>query len=488
MCTLADGSDAAVVALKGGVGHAVACPGDDAVDMAHQHVVEVDERSDPRPVEQGAPSAEERAHPLLGGVGPGVLELLLEQVGLEQAAVHDQQRHELAAAPAREAPVLGQEQPLLAADRVAVGAAAPEELPSANLLDRLGQVALDVEPVEHDVGQGCVGLDRTDVALPHVHGDYAKAPTASAPELGEERVEGVALAAFADPDHAGPGVVPDDSQELALAAAVADLVDTDDPQRLAELACRRLLDPALDEPHYAGPVQPELATPPRDRTVASSLQDLSLEQVGEPRPGPRPRHLLDTNAAVTTANAARHRPHDRRCIPEVGVSPRPGWLDVVDAGFGLAAARADRRGPRRLEVYDHSLGFARRRSDAPALGREQLLGQDAEEHPSDSFLCLHTPGRTRSGARSPLPVWPAHWRGRAYPALAIQALRHAPRRCQGAPQAPSAASLPFDSVIGAWHLGLPPTSANDSSPERAMTQKSFWICASADRLERCPRP
>jgi hypothetical protein len=35
--------------------------------------------------------------------------------------------------------------------------------------------------------------------------------------------------------------------------------------------------------------------------------------------------------------------------------------------------------------HDHPLAFVCRRCDAPALGRKQLLGQDAEEHPSDSF-------------------------------------------------------------------------------------------------------
>jgi hypothetical protein len=95
----------------------------------------------------------------------------------------------------------------------------------------------------------------------------------------------------------------------------------------------------------------------------------------------------------------------------------------VDARLGLAAARADRRDPRRLEVHDHSFGFACRRGNAPALGSEQLLGQDAEEHPSDPVLCFHTSGRTRSGAPSPLPVWTAHLArpdlpGLAHPALA----------------------------------------------------------------------
>jgi hypothetical protein len=34
------------------------------------------------------------------------------------------------------------------------------------------------------------------------------------------------------------------------------------------------------------------------------------------------------------------------------------------------------------------------------------------KHPSDSILSLHTPGRTRAGARSPLPDWLPDRRGR----------------------------------------------------------------------------
>src|SRR5262249_20569988 len=157
-----------------------------------------------------------------------MVELLLEQVGLEQPAVHGQQRHEVAALAAAQAAELGQQQPLLAADRVAVHAAAPEELLLADLVDRLGQVALDVESVEHDLGQGRVGLDRADVALPHVHGNYPEPAASSGAELDEERIEGVSFAALADPDHAGSGVVPDDGQVLLVTATITDLVDADD--------------------------------------------------------------------------------------------------------------------------------------------------------------------------------------------------------------------------------------------------------------------
>lgn len=78
-----------VVALQRGVGRSVPRPGDHAVRVAHQHGVELDERRrESRPVQEPPPPGEERAHALLGRVGPRVLELLLEQVRLEQPPVH----------------------------------------------------------------------------------------------------------------------------------------------------------------------------------------------------------------------------------------------------------------------------------------------------------------------------------------------------------------------------------------------------------------
>ena len=59
MRSLADGADSAVVALQG-VGQAIAPPGNDAVEMTYQHVVELDERGEPRPVERLAPALDAR--------------------------------------------------------------------------------------------------------------------------------------------------------------------------------------------------------------------------------------------------------------------------------------------------------------------------------------------------------------------------------------------------------------------------------------------
>src|SRR5262249_52026870 len=152
------------------------------------------------------------------------------------------------------------------------------------------------------------------------------------------------------------------------------------------------------EAHHAGPVQVELAAYPRDRAVPRPLQHVGLELVREPRPGPRPGHLLDAHPAVAAADPTQCRAHERRHAPAVRVTPHPGWLEVMNAFLGLAAARTNRRGARWLELHDDVLGLPPRRGDAPALGSKQLLGQDAEEHPSDSFVGLHIPRRSRWGA------------------------------------------------------------------------------------------
>src|SRR5262249_56992292 len=54
-------------------------------------------------------------------LGPCMLELLLEQIGLEQPVVHGQQRHEVAALAAAQAAELGQQQPLLRSEERRVG-------------------------------------------------------------------------------------------------------------------------------------------------------------------------------------------------------------------------------------------------------------------------------------------------------------------------------------------------------------------------------
>src|SRR5690606_13206794 len=253
-----------------------------------------------------------------------------------------QEHREVPAFATSEPAVLAKQQPLLAAHSLAELPTASPELALANFIDSLGQVALDVEPVEHDVGLWRVRLDRADERLRHVHRDRNQLARPLAAELREEAIDGLAVLAAPDPHDTAALVAPDDGQVLVLPAPVADLVDADVAKRPLELARRGLLDPALDEPHHAGPVQPELAAHARDRRIARSRENLGLERVREPRPRPRPRHLLDANPAVPAADATQLAADVRRYSPCVQVPPLSGRLDVVDPRLGLVAARANR--------------------------------------------------------------------------------------------------------------------------------------------------
>src|SRR5438132_13045138 len=123
--SLADVADACVVALECGVREPVLRPRCDAVEMPHQHLPELDERTESCPVERLAPAGNEPLHPALGRVRPRVLEVLLEHVGAEQSRGLHQQDGELAAASPVNAPMLLEQEPLLAATRGAIATAAP---------------------------------------------------------------------------------------------------------------------------------------------------------------------------------------------------------------------------------------------------------------------------------------------------------------------------------------------------------------------------
>src|SRR5690606_29919908 len=130
--SLADVPDPCVVAFERGVGEPVRGPGDHAVHVAHQHLPELDEGLQPGPVKRLAPAHQESPHALLGRVGPGVLELLLEYVGSEQVAVLRQEHREVPAFATSEPAVLAKQQPLLAAHSLAELPTASPELALAN--------------------------------------------------------------------------------------------------------------------------------------------------------------------------------------------------------------------------------------------------------------------------------------------------------------------------------------------------------------------
>src|SRR5437868_13571798 len=132
--TLAESADAAVVAFDCRVGEPVLGPRGDTIDVAPEHLPEPDEWFEPRPVEQAAPAHQELAHAARSRIGPGMFELLLEDVGPEEAPVHREQQGKRTASTPVHAAVLAQQQEPLAADGLAIRAAATPELLLADLI------------------------------------------------------------------------------------------------------------------------------------------------------------------------------------------------------------------------------------------------------------------------------------------------------------------------------------------------------------------
>src|SRR3990172_832141 len=119
----------------------------DAVQMARQHPAELLEGRQPLPAESEEPVGEEAARRPLVGVGPELGQLLLEEVGLRQAAIEGKEVAEgLTLLPVQVHPA-AQQEPALAPDEPAGLGPLPEELRPTRLIHRLTGMAQDGGPL-----------------------------------------------------------------------------------------------------------------------------------------------------------------------------------------------------------------------------------------------------------------------------------------------------------------------------------------------------
>ncbi len=178
-----------------------------------------------------------------------------------------------------------QQQPPLASEHPAGVAALAEELRPSGLVDRVVDMAEDVELVRDDPGVRQVGPETLREGLPHVdtHGPDG-APLAARQGLGEEAVQGLALPLQPDPERFPPLQVADDGQKL-VALAKIDLIDPQVPQGPARARRRPPLQHALVHPadgsragnlHFAatrltGAASQSCATVLSSRVVACAL-------------------------------------------------------------------------------------------------------------------------------------------------------------------------------------------------------------------------
>jgi hypothetical protein len=177
----------------------------------------------------------------------------------------------------------------------------------------------DVERVKADLGLRHGFADGALVLAAHVDRDRPDRVLAR-PELIEERLQRGAVAARSAP-HDRPGPVVGDARQVAVMAAVADLVDADADQVLEPALVEVLGDHARDDPPDGVPADPQQ---PADRGAGHLLgqpRDDVLKVARVRRTRARPWHRLQADAAVATAQPAQLALDDAPAGAEVEVAP-----------------------------------------------------------------------------------------------------------------------------------------------------------------------
>src|SRR3990172_502733 len=166
-----------------------AAVGSDAVPVAVDHRRELLVGLEPLPLEALSPALEEGAGPALGLVAPELAEGLLEQVGGVQSLVGREQLLQARSSVVGEGLAIREQRVSLPLDERPVLAGEPTVLAAADLVERVAEMAHDVELVENDSRLWSVALERGAERLPHVHRGELDARRLLRAQRGEEEVE-----------------------------------------------------------------------------------------------------------------------------------------------------------------------------------------------------------------------------------------------------------------------------------------------------------
>ena len=252
-------------------------------------------------------------------------------------------------------------------------------LVAADLVGRAGREPDHVERVEADLGVGNGGADGALVLAAHVDRDRPDR-VAAGPELVEELGEGGAVAPRPAPHDRSRAVVGDAGQ-VALPAAVADLVNADRDQPLEPAFVEVVGGDALDDPPDGVPADPEQ---PRDRGLGHLLRQprndvLQVARVMGARPGPR--HRLHAHSAGLTAQQPQLALDHAAVGAEVEVAPALDATVVnLELPAGLPAARTDAPTPAQPDGHDHPLGTEADVDDGRPRETEQPLECGGDAH------------------------------------------------------------------------------------------------------------
>src|SRR3984885_2230980 len=345
--------------------------------MAIDHVGEALVGFEALPFEAGAPIVEEAPCPALAPVIPELAEGLLQDVGGAQPLVGGEQELERAFALQGEIVVARQQRVFLTLDEASFLAAETGVLGLAHLVERLAEMAQDVELVEQD--RGLRRLFPGDVAerFPHVHYGELDLAALSRPQPGIElRHAGFGAIRAAEPDRPFANQVADHNA-IAVALADRDFVDAD------RLGARRAgtLDLGPHVLHFQCldrvPVELQFLGDIADRGLRAAAPDIECKTFGEVR---IVRQKIQPFALHGAATPARDAPYlefqnnPQSCTRQVANLPYP---TVVPALLGPPATSADR-------FFERRSRLTIRTSGSPKTPRTVSFGRNpANEYPSD---------------------------------------------------------------------------------------------------------
>jgi len=163
-----------------------------------------------------------------------------------------------------------------------------------------------------------------------------------------------------------------DQRQVALSAAVGDLVDADLDEALEPSLVEVVAHDALDDPPDRVPAHAQQS---RDRGLGHLLGEeggevLEVARVAGARS--RPGHRLDPDAAVGAGDAPESILDVKALAGEVEVAPAPHGA-VVDRADHLATARAGHASAPQRDLDDHAVGGERDVDDPGALQAQQAV-------------------------------------------------------------------------------------------------------------------
>src|SRR5881397_1284531 len=205
--------------------------GDDPVPVSLDHGCELLVGFEPLPLQALLPALEEGAGPARGLVAPELAEGLFEQVGGVEPLVGLEQLAQGCSAIVGEVVAAGEQGVALPLDEGAVLAGETVVLAAPHLVERVTEVAHDVELVEDHPSVRSVLRERVAEGLPHVHRGELDGRALLRAQRGKEDVQvGLGASPAADPGRPAALKVAH-HHAVVVALADGDLIDADGPRR-----------------------------------------------------------------------------------------------------------------------------------------------------------------------------------------------------------------------------------------------------------------